>query len=47
MQKERHIYKLICESLVLVERRRQAEMVAWTIEMLISHETATKGGGIP
>ena len=34
-------------SLVLDKRRRWAEMVASTIAMLISHNTMTKGGGLP
>ena len=44
---ETGIYYLICESLVLDKRRRRAEMVASTIAMLVSHDTTTKGGGLP
>ena len=38
---------LICESLGLDKRRREAKMVASTIAMLVSHDTTTKGGGLP
>ena len=33
--------------MVLEKRRRRTKMVALTIAMLVSHDTTTKGGGLP